>query len=274
MKKMYRRWDGETVFYDFKDAKHWNSSVLDWCEDEDLKAKYKACETMDELADILNHINDEDGWVVEECIEKGERKVVLKVYLQASNADMQVIFTNGVTAKAFWANSNGRLDGVDLYQTDSDGRRDINPIILELSRKYNIMNANGELEAYSDMCANEEIPYQRFKDMFDMDGIEMYEVCELDTYDFDRSVDTDTYAVDIIEKDSHTWNEAWRLYDDGDTEVYSKDDLTQNFNYYVKEFGYDEAQFKEMLETEKPLDGWGVVAFRGCVYFIRYNVVQ
>ena len=51
------------------------------------------------------------------------------------------------------------------------------------------------------------------------------------------------------------------------------EDLEKNFDFYMKDWNFDREEieaYKNMVDTKKPLPGWGVVTVDNVTYFIMY----
>lgn len=78
--------------------------------------------------------------------------------------------------------------------------------------------------------------------------------------------------IELLMLDGCTQAEAEKHLQRG-TAVFEADDLAAHFAEYMEEWDVDEeeqAAYKEMLDSKKPLPDWGVVEQGGKVYFIQY----
>ena len=78
--------------------------------------------------------------------------------------------------------------------------------------------------------------------------------------------------IELLMLDGCTKVEAERHLQRGAT-VFEGDDLAAHFAEYMQEWGADEeeqAAFRQMLDSKKPLTDWGVVEQDGNTYFIQY----
>ena len=76
----------------------------------------------------------------------------------------------------------------------------------------------------------------------------------------------------IIMEDGRTKSEAVDHLSNG-TVVYEKNDFAKFFNQYMDEWDCDEeerAEYKKMIENNKPVFDWGVVDYENKTYFIDY----
>lgn len=76
--------------------------------------------------------------------------------------------------------------------------------------------------------------------------------------------------IKILMMDGCTESEAKKHLDHG-TVVY--DDLPENFESYVEEWGLDEEEreaIQNVIDTKEPAQDWGIVETEGKCYFIQY----
>ena len=78
--------------------------------------------------------------------------------------------------------------------------------------------------------------------------------------------------IKILMEDNCTRAEAEKHLNNG-TVVYA--DFEEHFETYMSEWDADEemvAEYKAMIETQKPAKDWGVVEYEGTVYYIQYSL--
>lgn len=76
--------------------------------------------------------------------------------------------------------------------------------------------------------------------------------------------------IEILMKDGCTKAEAEKHLKRGTT-IFT--DFEENFDSYMQEWGInteDQAEYKEMIETKKPMPDWGIVEDASKIYYIQY----
>lgn len=99
---------------------------------------------------------------------KKEEEKMMKVYLLKTDAYNAVIFTDGKTAKVKHTDSDGKVDGVDLYQTDENGRLDFDKVVSDLENYFNDLENSCGLNDYdsitSEWLLDEDETYELLQD--------------------------------------------------------------------------------------------------------------
>lgn len=78
--------------------------------------------------------------------------------------------------------------------------------------------------------------------------------------------------IEILMMDGCTRYDAERHMKDG---VCIMSDFEEGFEDYMKEWDADEeliADYRKMIETKKPIEGWGIVEDNGETYYIIYTL--
>lgn len=76
--------------------------------------------------------------------------------------------------------------------------------------------------------------------------------------------------IEILMLDNCTKAEAVKHLKDG-TIVYA--DFEEKFDEYIKGWNYDDElvdDFRNMVKTHKPIDGWSIVKYNGKTCYIEY----
>lgn len=88
-----------------------------------------------------------------------------------------------------------------------------------------------------------------------------------------KRIDEETEkSMEIIMEDRHTKKEAVAYLCNG-TIIYEKEEFGKFFEQYMGEWDCDEeerAEYKKMIENNKPVFDWGIVNYENKTYFIDY----
>ncbi len=79
----------------------------------------------------------------------------MKVYLEKTDSDNNVIITNGEMAKVFNGSPDGTYEGVDLY---ADNAADL------LSQRFKELERIGELQSFDEIYSSNEVPFEDIKE--------------------------------------------------------------------------------------------------------------
>ena len=79
----------------------------------------------------------------------------MKIYFDKENGNNQILITDGKTVKCFDALPSGIFEGVDLYADDT---------VDKLRRRYQELEASGEVNPYEDINCADEYEYEELID--------------------------------------------------------------------------------------------------------------